>query len=197
MISLGDLSYAQLPNLPLRKRLEKGQIEKVCKKLANRIRGRLEKEWSAMFRAPASSMYDKASLSFSNTENLIGDCWGHPFAFDLAFGSGVVKVRCEGVTTPVEPDAEKAPDIVTSPENTQKPQPTDRLTISEAAAYAGKSTKTIRSWLQRKTGENTFMLPNTIGSGRMVRILRSDLDIWRKAKNSTPDPTTEPQKRPP
>lgn len=181
-IGLNELTYTQLPNLPGIRGLKKEQIENVCNKLGVRFREKnIYKDWLVMFRAPASSMYDKASLSFANSHNVLGDCWGYPFAFDLTFGNGVVSVRCEGVPTPAESDDEGAPGVVTSRKNTQKPMPTEWLTISEAAEYAGKTTKTIRSWLQRKIDANTPMLPHTAGSGRMVRILRADLDMWRKS----------------
>ena len=175
MISVGDLSYAQLPNLPLRKRLEKGQIEEVCEKLANRIRGRLEKEWSAMFRAPASSMYDKASLSFRGINNTTGDCWGYPFAFDMAFGNGIVKVRCECITSNEVPDAKGGAGATLPKPPPDDEDPNDWLSLAQAAEYACVTTRTIRTWLKQKNDKGELVLPSQKRTGRKVFILRKDL----------------------
>lgn len=185
-IALDELTYAQLPILPSLKRPEKEQVEAVCEKLGSRIREKnLHQEWSVMFRAPASSMYDKASLSFRSIEKPVGDCWGYPFAFDLAFGSGVVKVRCEGLTALNKPDV--AVSTVTTPEQqlaVVEERPDDLLTIAEAAKYANVSTRTIRSWLGAKQANDKPMLPGVVRTDRIVNIPRGDLEPWRKKQKS-------------
>lgn len=107
-INLCELDYPQLSDISLKVRLTNEQIKDLCDRLAHQIRkNSLYNDWLAIFRAPAFSMFDKASLSFSDLANVMVDCWGYPFAFDQAFGSGVVKVRCEGLTA--TSSAEKQP----------------------------------------------------------------------------------------
>lgn len=112
-IAFDELSCDRLPVFPIKEKLENSQIRDVCSQLTDRIhRKKLHEEWSKIFRAPASSMYDKASLFFGNPEKVMGDCWGYPVSFDLGFGNGVVKVRFVGGATLNNPAAE-APAVVT------------------------------------------------------------------------------------
>lgn len=132
-IALDELSCDRLPVIPIKEKLENCQIRDLCSQLTDRIhRKQLHEEWSKIFRAPASSMYDKASLSFGNPEKVMGDCWGYPFAFDLSFGNGVVKVRYEGGATLNNPAVE-APAVVTPA--VPEPDVDPPLTLTEAMLF--------------------------------------------------------------
>lgn len=144
-------------------------------------------------------MYEMAGRSFTPSDNAHKDCWGYPFAFDLAFGNGVVKVRCEGVTALNEPDTDVPANTTSARQPEEVPaittpalqpaavgeQPGDLLNIAEAAEYANVSTRTIGNWLKAKLTNDDPMLPNVIRTDRIVKIPRGDLDLWRKKKKST------------
>lgn len=184
-----ELSCDRLPVIPIKEKLENCQIRDLCSQLTDRIhRKQLHEEWSKIFRAPASSMYDKASLSFGNPEKVMGDCWGYPFAFDLGFGNGVVKVRCEGMVPLNGPPVEK-PTMEASerqPACASEKRIGDMLSITQAAEYANVSKKTISTWLKSKDPQGNPMLPGVMRFGRnLIRIPRASLDRWRVPKKST------------
>ena len=194
-----------------------------------------KKEWTMMIRAPASMMFEKASMCFNESDNVVKDCWGHPVTFDMVFGKGVVKVRCAGMVELIEPAVEKPvattqegqsepaveqpvattqegqsePAVEQPVATTQEGQPRfavekpvattqegqsepavvdnteESLTIAEAALYANVSTRTIRTWLMKKTSGEADMLENVVRCGRKILIPRESLSKWRKEKKST------------
>jgi excisionase family DNA binding protein len=68
------------------------------------------------------------------------------------------------------------------------------LTIKQAAEYARVDERTIRDWL-KKQNVNKPMLPGAIVQGRKIRILRTDLDPWRKGSKTIHTPKSIPRKR--
>ena len=69
------------------------------------------------------------------------------------------------------------------------------LTIRGAAEYANVTERTIRHWREDLQGDKP-MLPNTIQSGRKIRIKKTDLDPWRQTAKATRKSTKRPRKRP-
>ena len=171
------------PPLPFKKRIAEEQIEEICLMLERRIReSGIQRDWANMMRAPAASMYENAGSSFENRDGVMVDCWGYPFGFDLFFGRGVVKIRGEEMAGLNMPSA----DIIAKPTTPlQLPSagnPDEWLTISQAAKYVGKTTRTIGAWLKKKTDDGQPMLPNVFRSGRTIRIRCRDLDPFRKKR---------------
>ena len=64
----------------------------------------------------------------------------------------------------------------------------DMLSLREAASYANVDERTIREWAKTVDRAGEPMLPNTFSSGRKIRIRRSDLDPWKKARKRTRTP---------
>lgn len=186
----------QLRIPPHKKMLDGAQVDCLCEKLARRIREpSISALWRTMIRAPDLLMFEKSGSSFEPNTAVMKDCWGYPFAFDMAFGSGIVKVRCEGVKAIDEPAAEiSAKSTPTKYPPAVIETPDDLLCIDEAAKYANVSARTITTWLNKTTADGRPMLPGVIRTHRRVKIPRRDLDPWRSAKASTASPPAEPRK---
>jgi hypothetical protein len=75
-----------------------------------------------------------------------------------------------------------------APQNNTATNLPEYLTIREAAEYARRTERTIRSWRKRKDSKGDQMLPGTIQTGRKILILRTDLDRWPKGKKDTRTP---------
>ena len=189
-LDLDRLAYDQLPILPLDKNLDNAQVGCLFRKLAQRLRERsIHGQWCTMMRMPAALMFEMAGRSFEPDETVRKDCWGNPFAFDMVFGSGIVKVRCEGATTIGDTNvATSAKPASANPPPAIGEKPGNLLSIDEAAEYANVSARTISSWLNTKTANGSPMLPDVQRTQKRVKIPRHNLDPWRKAKTSTEAP---------
>lgn len=195
-LDLDKLAYDQLPILPLDKNLDNARVGSLCRKLAQRLCERsINGQWCTMMRAPAALMFEMAGHSFGPDDTVRKDCWGNPFAFDMVFGNGIVKVRCEGMPAICKPAVELSTESTqTKPPSAVIEKPDDLLSKDEAAIYAHVSPRTITTWLNSKKADGTPMLPNVIRTARRVKIPRSDLDQWRKAMTSTEAPSAKPRK---
>jgi len=77
-----------------------------------------------------------------------------------------------------------------SVDSPQTPSPSDMLSIEEAAAYAGVSTRTIRNWINAKNPDDSPMLAGVEGTLRKRRIPRSSLTPYCKDQKHLEKPST-------